>query len=271
MDYTGSMTGPTPNGRLLDAARHLGTRNDSVAGRRKMQVYFIDEVKTALKDGASVVVQDGEGKDAMDWLSQLQDRPHAGAATVAKLLIDHSYPILDTPALHKLQGPLLEQVAAHLARKERNGKGIRSRQGGTFLHAACQDLSLMSRLSVAREFSLRALIGLAPMWINAVDDHGQTPMHVFWAREREPMSLMHAQWQLLLSATLKDCGADWMIQDRAGKTALDCIAQALDGGWVADNDPGLGQAERLFLMQVQHARLDLGTTGTDSRRRGPRL
>lgn len=265
------MSQPTPNERLLDAAQHLGTRNDSVNGVRKIQGYFVEEVRAALNDGANFAACGEDGRDAMAWLAQLQSRPHAGANTVAKLLIDRGYPILDTGVLHQLQGPLLEQVSAHLARKERDGKSVRALDGNTFLHVACQSLTTMSRLSTARNFTLRSLLDMAPAWVSAANEHGQTPLHVFWDRPERPLSMGQSQWILLLSHTLKECGADLMARDGTGKTALDCIGEALDEGWVSANDPAFGDTERRFAMQIQHARLELGTPSPDRYRRGPRL
>ena len=265
------MTGPTPNGRLLDAARHLGMRNDSVGGVRKIQSYFVDEVKAALNQGADLLVRDGDGRDAMDWLTELEDRTYSAANTVAKLLIDKGYPILDNPVLHRMQGQLLEHVCLHLARKERDGKGLRSQQGDTLLHVACQELPTMVRMGTGRDASLRTVLGMANDWLSARNEQGETPLHVFWREQPDLLGLGGSQWKWILSSVLVDCGADLGARKADGRSVLDLMGQQIAQGKILADSPSFGQIEREFAVLVQHQLLDRDTQATQHTRAQPRL
>lgn len=265
------MPGPTPNGRLLDAARHLGMRNDCVGGVRKMQVYFIDEVKSSLADNADILARDSDGRDAMDWLVELEDRTHNGAFKVAKILIDHGYPILDTEAIERMQGPLLEQVCQHLVQKERQGNGVRSQNGDNLLHVMLRNLASSMRICMGYRMGLPKLLGHDGIWIKGLNQDGLTPVHVFWSSPIDPPHPGSVQLKWLMGRMLDECGADMETLTPGGKSAIDLIQDAMESGAISKDEPGFGVLEREYIARIEQQFLRRNTSSSHAIRPSIRL
>lgn len=221
---------------LLDLANRVGIGNDAVNGSRKLQTYFVIKAKQLLAAGVDANCRDDEGRDCYDLLAQVGDGHRKSAHSLSKLLIDHGYEIIDRGGLIKSGGPLRDTVSDLLARRERDGLGIRGKQGDNLLHHLAEhEPGVLTALLISRMG--QGDHGKPPIRTRTNVNEGRssdgaTPLHVLWRRcragEMAHVGEQFACWEF--TCYLGWAGADLATVDKDGVSVLDLIDECLWNG-----------------------------------------
>lgn len=246
----------TASQQLLHAAQRIGTGNFSEGGVAKMQSYFVDKVRAAIAEGANLQAVDDTQKDAVEWLAW-RERSTGAGVSAAKILIDAGYPILDTDALHSMEGKLFDRVCEHLARKERDGVLVRNASGGNLLHALAKYPSAMVE-AIFPANSIMAHGKSHNPWAVGTDNHGRTPLHIAWTLEN--LTLQGDDLEMIWPATrtLETLGASLDACDHEGTTVLDLIGRAIQTQSL-DNRVNTTDEDQRYIANTQGRLMDRTT------------
>jgi hypothetical protein len=180
---------------------------------------------------------------------------------------------LGTSINHAHSSPLLNTIVTQLAQREKEGRGLRDKHGGTVLHyLAERHLELIADYAEEDHYSLPDERYFHPELYLTLNDHGDSLLHTLWrtpdhydAGWTNLDPLQRRRWST--TAASLEAGLDVLSVNHEGIMVAELIEAAVKQGTALPEDDTWVRIETALAAH----RLNTTTPSIQSQRSGPRL